>query len=287
MLVSINGVSYDINAISYWYLANIPTPRGVLYRILYKMVGGSLLREDFKTGQERQAKLDLLHKAKKSTETEIDDVPTKGSKNAVSSGGTYDALQDLSLRIDELQYVQFKFVQVKPEKPEPDIIYFVPSTDPNKRSVYDEFVFINDTWEQIGGTTIDSAVIDDTKISTKTTYSSQKIESLSGVKVLDGTEDNPIIIDSLPVGIYVLSGVAQSSLENTTTTTLTKKIYNLLKEDTQNILWDENPYTKTQKYILFYRTGTNEPLIGVQTIATEDAMEQILKAATIDGGNWS
>lgn len=111
--------------------------------------------------------------------------------------------------------------------------------------------------------------------------------SLSGIPVIEGTAESPIIIADLDLGVYVLSGTAQSSSTNTTTINLTKRVYSLVREDdTKTIIWDANPYAKSQLYILFAHTGETSPVSGSYTFTTAEDVQNIISGATIDGGNW-
>lgn len=111
--------------------------------------------------------------------------------------------------------------------------------------------------------------------------------SLSGIPVIEGTAESPIIIANLDLGVYVLSGIAQSSDTNTTTVNLTKRVYSLVREDdTKTIIWDANPYSKSQLYILFAHGGQTEPLSGSYVFTTAADVQDIISGATIDGGNW-
>ena len=111
--------------------------------------------------------------------------------------------------------------------------------------------------------------------------------SLSGIPVMEGTVESPIIIADLDLGVYVLSGIAQSSSTNTTTINLTKRVYSLVREDdTKTIIWDANPYAKTQLYILFAHSGEASPMSGSYIFTTAEDVQSIINGATIDGGNW-
>lgn len=111
--------------------------------------------------------------------------------------------------------------------------------------------------------------------------------SLSGIPVMEGTVESPIIIADLDLGVYVLSGIAQSSSTNTTIINLTKRVYSLVREDdTKTIIWDANPYAKTQLYILFAHSGESSPMSGSYIFTTAEDVQSIISGATIDGGNW-
>ena len=125
-------------------------------------------------------------------------------------------------------------------------------------------------------------VIDDSKPSLTKTYSSSKIESLSGIKVLTGTSEKPIIANDLSIGTYVISGVVQSSQSNTTNITVPKKIYSVDKTDLGTAIWYENPKTSQQTYYEFKLEGNEAPTEKLQTYVTTE----YLSSATLDGGTW-
>lgn len=125
-------------------------------------------------------------------------------------------------------------------------------------------------------------VIDDSEPSLTKTYSSSKIESLSGVKVLTGTNEKPIIANDLSIGTYVISGVVQSSQSNTTNITVPKKLYSVDKTDLGAAIWYENPKTSQQTYYEFSLEGNEAPTERVQIYVTTE----YLSSATLDGGTW-
>ena len=125
-------------------------------------------------------------------------------------------------------------------------------------------------------------VIDDSEPSLTKTYSSSKIESLSGIKVLTGTNEKPIIANDLSIGTYVISGVVQSSQSNTTNITVPKKIYSVDKTDLGAAIWYENPKTSQQTYYEFKLEGNEAPIEKLQTYVTTE----YLSSATLDGGTW-
>ncbi len=125
-------------------------------------------------------------------------------------------------------------------------------------------------------------VIDDSEPSLIKTYSSSKIESLSGIKVLTGTNEKPIIANDLSIGTYVISGVVQSSQSNTTNITVPKKLYSVDKTDLGAAICYENPKTSQQTYYEFRLEGNEAPTQKLQTYVTTE----YLSSATLDGGTW-
>ena len=125
-------------------------------------------------------------------------------------------------------------------------------------------------------------VIDDSELSLTKTYSSSKIESLSGIKVLTGTNEKPVIANDLSIGTYVISGVVQSSQSNITNITVPKKLYSVDKTASGAAIWYENPKTSQQTYYEFSLEGSEAPTERLQTYVTTE----YLSSATLDGGTW-
>lgn len=177
-----------------------------------------------------------------------------------------------------------------------NVIYLVPTQSSGIDNVYDEYIYVNNDWEKIGTTALDLSqyatkeyaemvaanTINDTEVSNLTTYSSSKIESLSGIKVLTGTAEKPIIVSELETGNYVLSGTVQSSESNTTTQTLSKKVYTVEKGDSETVVWYENPKTHITYTYIFDTVDTNAPEEQDEIYITETQLKQ----AVIDGGKW-
>lgn len=200
--------------------------------------------------------------------------------------------------VSTIQTASFEVVDSLPESDiKTNVIYLVPTQSSGIDNVYDEYVYVNNNWEKIGTTALDLSqyatkeyaemvaanTINDTEVSNLTTYSSSKIESLSGIKVLTGTAEKPIIVSELETGNYVLSGTVQSSESNTTTQTLSKKVYTVEKGDSETVVWYENPKTHITYTYIFDTVGTNAPEEQDEIYITETQLKQ----AVIDGGNWA
>ena len=200
--------------------------------------------------------------------------------------------------VSTIQTASFEVVDSLPESDiKTNVIYLVPSQSSGIDNVYDEYIYVNNDWEKIGTTALDLSqyatkeyaemaaanTINDAKISNLTTYSSSKIESLSGIKVLTGTAEKPIIVSELETGNYVLSGTVQSSETNTTTQALSKKVYTVEKGDSETVVWYENPKTHITYTYTFDTVGTNAPEEQDEIYITETQLKQ----AVIDGGNWA
>ena len=130
-------------------------------------------------------------------------------------------------------------------------------------------------------------VIDDNTISALSTYSSEKIlEEMKKVIVVNeliGTEENPIIASELKIGSYIISGIVQSSLENTQSFKVSRKQY-LVNRDNQGItiFWECNPWTKNVYYIVFYNEEGKTPFDKTNVYLTKEDLE----TATLDGGEY-
>ena len=200
--------------------------------------------------------------------------------------------------VSTIQTASFEVVDSLPESDiKTNVIYLVPTQSSGIDNVYDEYIYVNNDWEKIGTTALDLSqyatkeyaemaaanTINDTEVSNLTTYSSSKIESLSGIKVLTGTAEKPIIVSELETGNYVLSGTVQSSETNTTTQALSKKVYTVEKGDSETVVWYENPKTHITYTYTFDTVGTNAPEEQNEIYITETQLKQ----AVIDGGNWA
>ena len=207
-------------------------------------------------------------------------------------------IENLEEQIKNLQTTSFEVVDELPTSDiKTNVIYLVPAQSSGIDNVYDEYIYTNNNWEKIGTTALDLSqyatkeyaemvaanTINDTEVSDLTTYSSSKIESLSGIKVLTGTAEKPIIVSELETGNYVLSGTVQSSETNTTTQTLSKKVYTVEKGDSETVVWYENPKTHITYTYIFDTVGTNAPEEQNEIYITETQLKQ----AVIDGGNWA
>lgn len=130
-------------------------------------------------------------------------------------------------------------------------------------------------------------VIDDNTISALSTYSSEKIleemKKIIVVNELIGTEENPIIASELKIGSYIISGIVQSSLENTQSFKVSRKQY-LVNRDNQGItiFWECNPWTKNVYYIVFYNEEGKTPFDKTNVYLTKEDLE----TATLDGGEY-
>lgn len=135
-------------------------------------------------------------------------------------------------------------------------------------------------------TTADLGIIDDETISDLKTYSSKKIQQLVNsfvIKEVIGTEENPIIISELDLGSYVISGIAQSSVNNPITIEVPRKEYVLNRDiEGTTVLWDNNPYTASQFYIAFFDEKGKEPVSKTIELVTKDDLE----SASLDCGEF-
>ena len=140
-------------------------------------------------------------------------------------------------------------------------------------------------------TTAELGIINDTEITDVATWSSkyilEQLENFSVTKELIGTYEKPIIASHLELGSYVLSGVVQSSDENTTIIEVPRKQYFINREiENTTVLWDANPYTKTQYYIVFLHTGEQEPSSHTIEILTKETFKEYISKAEFDCGEF-
>lgn len=79
----------------------------------------------------------------------MDTTPTEGSTRACTSGGIYDAISAIST-------LSFEVVTSLPtEDIQTDVIYLILSETASDDNIYDEYIYINESWEIIGSTSID------------------------------------------------------------------------------------------------------------------------------------
>lgn len=144
-------------------------------------------------------------------------------------------------------------------------------------------------------TTAELGIINDAEITDVATWSSkyilEKLENFSVTKELVGTDEKPIVASHLDLGSYVISGVVQSSDENTTTIRVPRKQYFVNREiENTTVLWDANPYTKTQYYIVFLHAGEQEPSSHTIEILTKESIntsiEEAISVASLDCGEF-
>jgi hypothetical protein len=127
-------------------------------------------------------------------------------------------------------------------------------------------------------TSAEIGVIDDTKEGDQSTYSSKKIESLI-TKVLKGTENEPIILNSIEEGKYVISGYVKSTPTGEPMR-VPLKTYIFTSEENNYVLWDANAYAASQYYIVFFLEDDIKPIEKKLEIVTKDYLHN----ATLDGG---
>ena len=138
-------------------------------------------------------------------------------------------------------------------------------------------------------------IVDDENLSTVSAWSSvyiqKKLDEVSVTAELIGTDEQPVIASELKMGSYIISGKMRSSLNNATTIRVPRKHYIINRDiDDVTVLWDANPYTKTQYYIVFKHEGIEEPSSHTIEILTKDqiqgTVESILANAELDCGGF-
>ena len=105
----------------------------------------------------------------------VDNAPTEGSTNPVSSGGVYTALSGIKT-------IKLQIVTVLPETGESNIIYLVQSAVSQEHDFYDEYMYFNDSWERIGSTKVNIAdYYNKTEIDTKETTLNNTISTKANI----------------------------------------------------------------------------------------------------------
>lgn len=105
----------------------------------------------------------------------VDNAPTEGSTNPVSSGGVYTALSGIKT-------IKLQIVTVLPETGESNIIYLVQSAVSQEHDFYDEYMYFNDNWERIGSTKVNMAdYYNKTEIDTKETTLNNTISTKANI----------------------------------------------------------------------------------------------------------
>ena len=127
-------------------------------------------------------------------------------------------------------------------------------------------------------TSAEIGFIDDTKEEEQSTYSSKKIESLI-TSVLKGTEEEPIVLNSIEEGKYVISGYVKSTSTGEPIR-VPLKTYIFTSEENNYVLWDANAYAASQYYIVFSLEDGVVPIEKKLEIVTKDYLHN----ATLDGG---
>lgn len=97
----------------------------------------------------------------------IETKPTSGSSNLVTSGGVYDAISNVDGKINEeilavreiirqvTEFSRFQVVGALPVTGKNNIVYLKAVNKPDIDNYYEEFIWINESWEMIGTTKLD------------------------------------------------------------------------------------------------------------------------------------
>ena len=105
--------------------------------------------------------------------------------------------------VNSLIKVTIEIVEVLPSTGQSNIIYFVPKAHTETNNVFDEFVWMNNTWENIGDTELDNLELDLVKVGHTATLTITKRNGTQvSVEVYDGvTPDTKIgTVTTLPEG---------------------------------------------------------------------------------------
>lgn len=110
------------------------------------------------------------------------------------------------------------------------------------------------------------------------------ITDTAGIPVLKGTIEQPIIIDDLALGVYVLEGIAIKNVSNNNSIDLPKRVYNFYINNDITVIWDENPYDHSVYSVAFENEG--QPHISDYNVVTLEELNNRLDTLAIDGGEF-
>lgn len=128
------------------------------------------------------------------------------------------------------------------------------------------------------------------KVKTATSENGESIAYLSdikdtaGIPVLKGTIEEPIILDNLALGVYVLEGITIKNTSNNNSFDLPKRVYNFYMTQDMTVLWDENPYDHSVYSVTFKNQG--QPSLSNYNVVTLDELNQRLETLSVDGGEF-
>lgn len=175
--------------------------------------------------------------------------------NAVETLINYYNKTEINTLLSNLSSINMKVVLTLPATNiSSNTIYLRPKSSGSSENIYDEFVYINNSWENIGSTSVDlsnyltkSQLLTTTGTSTNNTMTQKAISEAIGntLKRVVGTTQNPIIITSLSTGYYIIEGYC--------------KIYNSdvtpFKVTNDGITYLTNPYFEGGLDITLYYPG--------------------------------
>lgn len=125
--------------------------------------------------------------------------------------------------------IEFRLVNSLPQTGEEGVVYLVPSQDPEQQNVYDEFIWINNTWERFGSASID---IDLSRYYTKDEIATILLDYETKQELIS-TLTNYVTNSSLATTLanYVTSsGLATTLLDYVTTTDLATELTDYVKD---------------------------------------------------------
>lgn len=134
MFIEINGLAYNL-----MFAQSIDKlDEDGKYKILYAISNENKLVEEFDNEADRDAKYEL-------------------AQEASSTAGIKEEIEQIEQDIQHLQEIGFHplVVEELPEDPEEFILYLVPAEDFEETNIYNEFLYVNNEWEQIGTTGVD------------------------------------------------------------------------------------------------------------------------------------
>ena len=133
-------------------------------------------------------------------------------------------------------------------------IYLRPRSSGSSENIYDEFIYVNNSWESIGSTSVDltnyltkSQLLTTTGTSTTNTMTQKAISEAIGntLKRVIGTTQNPIVITNLTTGYYIIEGYCKIFNSDITS----------FKVANDGIVFLTNPYFEGGVEIVLYYPG--------------------------------
>ena len=179
MFIEINGLAYNL-----MFAQSIDKlDEDGKYKILYAISNENKLVEEFDNEADRDAKYEL-------------------AQEASSTAGIKEEIEQIEQDIQHLQEIGFHplVVEELPEDPEEFILYLVPSEDSDEENIYNEFLYINGEWEQVGTTGVDLS-----NYYTKGEVNSLFRKVTGFINLHNNSSNNPLVLSTLEPGMYIVS----------------------------------------------------------------------------------
>ena len=120
------------------------------------------------------------------------------------------------------------------------------------------------------------------------TYNRNEIDEIvkrgSGIPIISGTEANPLIASDIKFGVYVISGIVQSTPVSFENVNIKMGIYSVWQEDNRTIFWEERKGNSPQTYVIFSHDYGVDPVVDQVSCDFEEFVENYVSNALIDGG---